>query len=367
MQPDSKPLVSVIIPTYNRAALVPLAIDSVLQQTFSDRELIVVDDASTDDTAERLQDSYGETIRYIKKTSNAGPSATRNTGMQMAHGRYIAFLDDDDEWLPEKLALQVPLMQQHPAVGMVYCGCLLVDEKGASVGQIKPEKRGYIFNDLLHKNYLITSSALIRKELLEKTGGFDETLAACEDWDLWMRVSQQCLIEYIDEPLLRYKAHKHNIHHDMYKMEKNTFRVFDKCLSAIDITSRNRIYGEQSTWWAWEYYTAGKRDDFARLLCQALACIPLGTNLFNFAGNWVARERDFFAVLHDFWSRPENSRLAALKKKSYAQQLKQIAWEYYRCGDLPGFRQRLRKAIAWSLPDIPLRLLIAYVKSFLST
>jgi glycosyltransferase involved in cell wall biosynthesis len=284
----------------------------------------------------------------------------------MARGIYIAFLDDDDEWLSEKLALQVPILQQNPDVGVVYCGCLLVDEMGASVGQVKPEKRGYIFNDLLHKNHLITSAALIRKELLKKTGGFDETLAACEDWDLWIRVSQQCLIEYVDEPLLRYKAHKHNIHHDMNKMEKNTFRVFDKCLADIDITTKNRIYGEQSIWWAWEYYNAGKRDDFARLLCQALSYIPLGTNLFNFDGNWMEKERDFFAVLDDFWSRPENSSLAAIRKKSYAQQLRQIGWEYYHRGDPQKFRQRIRKAITCSLPAVPVRLLIAYVKSFLS-
>jgi glycosyltransferase involved in cell wall biosynthesis len=366
MQPDNKPLVSVIIPTYNRSALVPGAIDSVLLQTYSNHEVIVVDDASTDDTAERLQDRYGQKIKYIKQSANTGPSAARNAGMHMAQGTYIAFLDDDDEWLPDKLSLQVPVMQQNPDVGVVYCGCFLVDEGGAVIGQIKPEKRGYIFNDLLHKNYLITSAALIRKELLEKTGGFDETLSACEDWDLWIRISQRCLIEYIDKPLLRYKGHRHNIHHDMHKMEKNTFMVFDKYLPAIDIPSRNRIYGEQSIWWAWEYYTAGKRDDFARLLCQALSCIPLGSNLFNFAGNWMEKERDFFAVLDTFWSRPENSGLAMIKRKSYVRQLTQIGWEYYRCGDLPGFRQRMRKAIAWSLPGMRLRLFIVYVKSFLS-
>ena len=366
MQPDNKPLVSVIIPTYNRAAIVTQAIDSVLQQTFTDYELIVVDDASTDDTAERLQGRYGERICYIKKPSNTGPSATRNAGIQMARGIYIAFLDDDDEWLPEKLALQVPILQQNPDVGLVYCGCLLVDERGASVGQVKPEKRGYIFNDLLHKNHLITSASLIRKELLKKTGGFDETLAACEDWDLWIRISQHCLIEYVEGQLLRYKVHKLNIHNDMQKMEKNTFMVFDKCLAGIDITTRNRIYGEQSIWWAWEYYNAGKKDDFARLLCQALSYIPLGTNLFNFDGNWMEKERDFFAVLDDFWSRPENSRLAVIRKKSYVQQLRQIGWEYYQRGDLKNFRQCIRKAISCSLPGMPVRLLISYVKSLLS-
>jgi len=149
-------------------------------------------------------------------------------------------------------------------------------------------------------------------------------------------------------------------------MEKNTFMVFDKCLSGIDITTRNRIYGEQSIWWAWEYYNAGKKDDFARLLCQALSYIPLGTNLFNFDGNWMEKERDFFAVLDDFWSRPENSRLAVIRKKSYGQQLRQIGWEYYHRGDLKNFRQCIRKAISCSLPGMPVRLLISYVKSLLS-
>ncbi len=365
MQRDNKPLVSVIIPTHNRATIVPQAINSVLQQSFTDYELIVVDDASTDDTADRLQAGYGEKIKYIKKLSNAGPSAARNTGIQVARGIYIAFLDDDDEWLPEKLQLQLPIMKQNPDVGVVYCGCFLVDEGGAIAGQIKPEKRGYIFNDLLHKNYLITSAALIRKEILEKVGGFDESLAACEDWDLWIRISQQCLIEYVDELLLRYKVHKQNIHHDMQKMEKNTFMVLDKRLSDIDITARNKIYCEQSTFWAWEYYRAGNKSDFSRLLVQALRYCPLENNIFNYEGNLPEKETLFFEVFDEYWNRPQNEIAQARRRNAYAQQFQQLAWAYYHRDDLEGFRRCTIKVFKYSLPKIPIRLFISFIKSFL--
>ena len=118
MDIQKQPLISVIIPTYNRAQTLLKALATVAQQTFADYEIIIVDDGGTDDTEDRVKDRYGERIAYIKKQQNAGLSAARNTGIREARGTYIALLDDDDEWLPEKLALQIKLIQQDATIGL---------------------------------------------------------------------------------------------------------------------------------------------------------------------------------------------------------------------------------------------------------
>jgi len=128
-QPIS-PLVSVIIATYNRAHLIPQSIESVLSQTFKDYEIIVVDDGSSDNTKELLKNRYGESIIYIGKEKNEGLSAARNIGVKAAKGKYLAILDDEDIWLPEKLEMQIRLMQKNPSLGVVYCGCCKVNRNG---------------------------------------------------------------------------------------------------------------------------------------------------------------------------------------------------------------------------------------------
>jgi glycosyltransferase involved in cell wall biosynthesis len=359
------PSISVIIPTYNRAHIVPEAIDSVLAQTYGDFEIIVIDDGSTDVTATVLQRRYGEKITCIR-IKNSGLPAARNAGIKAARGQYIAFLDDDDEWLPEKLTLQMQLLQNNSGVGLVYCGCLQIDAEGTVLNQLYPEKRGTVFNDLLEENYIIgsASAVLVRKELVERAGCFDETLKACEDWDLWIRISRLCLIDYINKPLVRYTLHQGNMHKDIENMEQNTRAMLNKYLPAVGETARKERLHKHNISFAWQYYHAGNMQQFRRLLFQALELSPLADDLFSYSGNIPEKEHTFFAALDAYWARSDDAVRRALGKDSRSRQHLQLAWFYYQQGDMHNFRRHMLRAIGDSFPRNAGRMLIPFLKSF---
>ncbi|MEE4113452.1 MAG: glycosyltransferase, partial [Desulfobacteraceae bacterium] len=195
------PRVSVIIPTHNRSWCLPEAIDSVLSQTYENLELIVVDDGSTDDTPALLA-RYGSRLRCLRQT-NQGVSAARNRGLQAAKGTLIAFLDSDDIWQPEKLTRQVEFFNRQPAAKICQ-----TEETWIRRGvRVNPKRRhrkpsGWIFEASLALCLVSPSAVMMRRELLEEMGGFDESLPACEDYDLWLRVSLRYPIHLIDEPLV---------------------------------------------------------------------------------------------------------------------------------------------------------------------
>src|SRR5262245_35235747 len=173
------PKVSVIIPTHNRAHFLRGAIFSVLNQTFQDFEIIIVDDASNDTTSQVVGSFDDKRLRYVRHETNKGGSAARNTGILASKSEYIAFLDDDDEWLPEKLAKQMDvLIGSPPEVGCVYTGYIWVDRVSSRVlSQYSPTKRGNLFHDLLASNCVGgTSSILLKRDCLRKVGLFDESL-----------------------------------------------------------------------------------------------------------------------------------------------------------------------------------------------
>lgn len=208
------PKVSVVIPTCNRADFLKAAIESVLKQTFQDFEIIVVDDASRDQTAEVMAGFQDPRIHYIRHETNKGQGRTRNAGIEQASGEYVALLDDDDEWLPEKLEKQVSLLDSSAdAVGLVYTGFYRVE--GASkrvISRFIPEDRGYVYDRLRVKNSIGTcSTVLLRRLCLERVGGFDETLTCGADYDMWVRISKDSFFEYLDEPLVRYAVHSERI------------------------------------------------------------------------------------------------------------------------------------------------------------
>ena len=195
------PRVSVIIPTYNRSWCLSEAIDSVLSQTFQDMELIVVDDGSTDETPALLS-RYDDRLRCLRQT-NRGVSVARNHGIQAANGALIAFLDSDDLWQPDKLARQVDFFDRQPDA--LICQ---TEETWIRRGvRVNPKHRhrkpsGWIFEPSLALCLVSPSAVMMRRELLEEMGGFDESLPACEDYDLWLRVSLRHPIHLIDEPLV---------------------------------------------------------------------------------------------------------------------------------------------------------------------
>jgi glycosyltransferase involved in cell wall biosynthesis len=197
----SSPLVSVIIPTYNRSSFVLEALDSVLKQTFEDFELIVVDDGSTDGTKKALTPYQGRFIYHFQ--DNQGVSAARNRGIQTARGKWIAFLDDDDLWLPEKIETQIKFFSKTPDAMICQTEEIWI-RNGRRVNPRKKHQKfsGDIFAPSLLLCLVSPSAVMIKRELFEQVGCFDETLPACEDYDLWLRISAQFPIFLIDRPLV---------------------------------------------------------------------------------------------------------------------------------------------------------------------
>lgn len=206
MNSDSIPTVSVIIPTYNRAEILPKSVNSVLNQTFEDFELIVVDDASEDHTGSVISGMNDNRIDYVRHHDNRHVSAARNTGIEHARGEFIAFLDDDDCWLPGKLEQQVRLMNQDPEVGMVYCW-MSYQRGGKELRKYKPALRGNIFAETLVGQPIGNASTLlVRASIIEDIGGFDVELSRGNDGDFIRRVAKQYNVDYVPEVLVIYSV-----------------------------------------------------------------------------------------------------------------------------------------------------------------
>jgi glycosyltransferase involved in cell wall biosynthesis len=204
------PQVSVIIPTYNRAGFLGGAIKSVLDQSFKDLEIIVVDDCSGDNTTALMETLRRAEIRYLRHDRRLGSAAARNTGIHHSRGEYVAFLDDDDEWYPEKLGRQMSaLLASPPDVGGIYTGYFVVDRNDGQVrGQIVPTERGDLYEALLAGNCIGSSSAmLLRRSCFDKVGIFDERLPSFQDYDLWLRIARKYQFDCIRQPLLKYFVH----------------------------------------------------------------------------------------------------------------------------------------------------------------
>lgn len=198
---NTNPLVTVIIPTYNRGWILKEAIDSVLSQDFEDFELIVVDDGSTDNTQDIL-DGYARDIIALRQ-DNRGVSAARNAGIASASGQLIAFLDSDDLWLPGKLSRQVDFFKSNPDVMICQTEELWI-RNGKRVNPKKRHKKfsGMIFKHSLPLCIVSPSAVVLKRSLLDKTGVFDESFPACEDYDLWLRISCKYPVFLIDTPLI---------------------------------------------------------------------------------------------------------------------------------------------------------------------
>lgn len=208
------PLVSVIIPTHNRARFLAGAVKSVLGQSYKDFEIVVVDDCSNDDTTALMESFRGSEIRYLRHDRQRGGAAARNTGIHHSRGEYVAFLDDDDEWYPEKLDRQMStLLASPPDVGGVYTGYFIVDRSDGQIrGQRVPTERGDLYETLLAGNCIgSTSSMLLRRSCFDKVGIFDERLPSFQDYDLWLRIARKYRFDCIRQPLLRYFVHDDKI------------------------------------------------------------------------------------------------------------------------------------------------------------
>ena len=226
------PTVSVIIPIYQRAHLVSQTIESVLAQTYTDYEIIVVNDGSTDNTKEVLA-CFGNKITTIHQ-ENKGVSAARNTGINAAKGLYIAFLDSDDLWQPNKLEKQLAFFESNPKIGLVYSDAFFFNEKGVLPDKwtsVYPPPPVWQFLALFGRNFILTSTVVVRRECLDEVGLFDETLKSCEDYDLWLRIIEKFPIYFLNEPLGYYRQSANSLDSNREQMLATNLRAREKAFS----------------------------------------------------------------------------------------------------------------------------------------
>ncbi len=367
---SQKPLVSVIIPTFNRGHIIARSVDSVLAQTFTDYEIIVVDDGSTDNTGEFLKKHYGDRIQYISQSVNKGLANARNRGIEASRGTYIAILDDDDLWLPEKLALQVELLKKDPELSLAYCGTMKVNSRGELIEEIRPSQRGQIFEAMLYQNCLLgpASVAIFPRAVLRASGMFDAGLSSCADWDLWIRMARNGKVDFVNRPLVQYVIHENNMHGDISGMAKDTFAILDKYLPLFEkgggsADLRKRIYSNHLIHFAWQYFERNDAPQFRKLLLQALERDP--SNRFTIRGN-ALRERESLALgtLREYWNCSGHGKGHA-RGTVFSDHYRQLAWEYYHQDDMENFRRCVILACRHSFPQMPLRLAVPFFKSFM--
>lgn len=226
-----KGLVSVIIPTYNGRRWIGRAIDSVLVQSYRIIEIIVVDDCSTDDTIDFISTQYPD-VRVHRQNSNKGPSAARNAGIRIARGEFIAFLDSDDIWLPNKLEIQLNAVNKSDNWGICSTQRFKFRANQAVIyPKVKTENKKIIIVDhlqLLKHNYVFTSSVIVNRSALIESNGFDETLKRAEDWDLWLRISKKWKILIVDAPLIGYQRTPGSLSANRLETQYNILRILEK-------------------------------------------------------------------------------------------------------------------------------------------
>jgi len=236
---NAMPQVSVIIPTYNRRELVREAIASVLAQSFNDFELIVVDDGSADGTAEVVREFMG--VRYVWQP-NRGVSAARNSGVSLTSGELLAFLDSDDVWQPQKLEQQVTLFAQYPEAQICQSEEIWL-RNGVRVNQHNKHRKigGDIFARSLELCLVSPSAVMMRRELFERIGRFDEDLPACEDYDLWLRIAATIPVHLIDTPLvIKRGGHADQLSHKFWGLDRFRATALCKLLASGVLSEEQR-------------------------------------------------------------------------------------------------------------------------------
>jgi len=292
------PLVSVVIPAYNRAGSIRVAIESVLRQTWSGFELLVVDDGSTDDTMAEAAKVSDPRLRLVANPRNMGAAGARNTGVAEARGTWIAFQDSDDEWLPTKLEKQMA-RQAEPGAGFVgaYCGLLTLGLLGDRDGE-RPRLRyvpdpairgveGDIVAPLLHGNMISTQTLVVRRDLFLELGRFDEDTTPIEDWDFVLRLANAGPIAFVDEPLVHQRFSANSITRNTARRLRSRIRLVEKNMG---------LFAEHPAQLARQYQIIanGLRDqgDIAgarRYIALAVRTHPANPRIWARAGEIAAR------------------------------------------------------------------------------
>ena len=280
----STPTVSVVIPAYNADAYIAETIQSALDQTYRDLEVIVVDDGSSDETMARVS-AFGERVR-LHQQRNGGVARARNTGVSLARGEWIAFLDADDLWLPTKIERQLAMA----ASAMTFTDRYNIGDRGElpevqSVCQ--PMAGGDIFEALLRRgNFITTTSVLIRRALFNELGGFSVTFNGTEDWDLWLRVAAEHDIAFCPEPLVRYRFHAAGISRNFARMNRERLEVIGRALAsrrgkALGAWTKRRIWAQTWATNGFDSRRGGARSQALADYARAAAAWPLDVRVYK--------------------------------------------------------------------------------------
>jgi len=246
---SDKPLVSVIMPNYNKEGFIAEAIRSIQNQLYGNLELIIVDDVSTDGSLKAMtRAAAGDSrIKIFSQARNMGAAAARNTGLKNSRGDCIGFCDSDDIWLPEKLDIQMRALKRNPGIDVVHGDSLIIDAAGNLTGEKfssiyateKRNKNGFIFNDLIRTNYISTSTVLFRRTCVGNLVLFPENMKWLEDWIYMLKLAYKCKFLYFKEPVVKYRVYEGNSMHDVENYDKSRLSAYPLILSEFPSLDEN--------------------------------------------------------------------------------------------------------------------------------
>jgi len=355
---DDLPLVSVIIPTYNRSKLLQQAVESVLNQTYPAIEVIVVDDGSPDDT-EAVMKQYSGRIIYLKQ-ANQGVSAARNFGFRTASGQYINFMDDDDLFMPAKIERQMQVFEKQPEMGLVHCGFVYVDEQGSPLDKVGRLPEREVLKNLIYRCFFWSGAPLIRRHCLERVGLFDEeTWSACEEWDLWLRIALDFPVACAQETLGAYRmVPDSRMIANLTRLENGVFATMDRVFSAPQLpaeiaTLKDHVYSNHHFHISNRYYASGHWTEAQRSLTQTLALNPQllekpedMLQRFYF-GALNVRTADPFQFVNDVFDHlpPGTESLQPYREQLLGKVYAGVALRNYGLGHLDEAQQQLTEAL----------------------
>jgi len=293
------PRVSVNICCYNGEKHITSAVQSVLNQTFSDLEIIVINDGSKDGTEKAVLAFQDVRIKYYFQ-QNEGLAKTRNRAFALSGGEFITILDQDDIWEPEKLALQVDVMERNPEVGVVYSDVYVIDEHDIirGTGRRARYRRGKVAPELLKGNYIYCPTVMFRASVLKKAGQFRTDLKIGEEYDMYLRLARICAFDFVDKPLARYRVHSDNASRDMVRNYTETVM----CLTDFAAAANDEKLSRSAMWHAdinrlklmaalvWDRKCKEVSDILPKLRSGFLiGAAGFGLRLLAFAPHWIAR------------------------------------------------------------------------------
>lgn len=255
--------VSVVIATYNSMDYLPETLESVLRQTFTDFEVLLVDDGSLDSTVQWASGLVDPRIRFISQ-ENHGVCVARNTGIAYARGEYVTFLDSDDLWEPTKLEKQVRCLENNPELGLVHTWLALIDERGNLTGRVLASNaEGDVWKQIVQKNTVACSSTMVRRCCFEVAGVFDANLRVAEDWDMWIRLADRYKFGLIKEPLVRYRQRINSKSKNYPARIKDFHQIIEKAFQSAPLELlhlKEQSYGNVNLCVAWKCLQGTNKD-----------------------------------------------------------------------------------------------------------